>query len=188
VIIDICLIISRIIVSGVFLLAGISKIRMPFSQLFNSVMGYDLLPEGLAKILAKGLPWLEVTVGGLFLFGAGRHITSIIGIGLLLIFSSAVIISLVRGKNNDCGCFGSLTPVQWRLIYRNLGLMGLLVFLYAMRSDRLSIDFLFNKQQSYQLPILGITILASIWIFIIFISLLLHYLTRQNSSVSKANS
>lgn len=90
--------------------------------------------------MANVFPWLEVLAGGLLLVGLWTHIAVLLGLGLLPMFSGAVAASLWRGKRQECGCFSSLTPVQWRLVYRNLGLMGFLLPVCAFRGGSWAMD------------------------------------------------
>ena len=121
----------RLVVGIIFLIAGVVKLKSGSSQFLSAIMGYELVPKYVATLLASFMPWLEVVIGGLLLLGLWSQFSAIVGATLLLIFSSGVAISLLRGKDNDCGCFRTVTPVQWRLIYRNLILIGLLIPVYA---------------------------------------------------------
>jgi uncharacterized membrane protein YphA (DoxX/SURF4 family) len=122
---------ARLLVGTVLLVAGLAKLRMPTHKFFQVVMGYSLVPRPVALVLAHGLPWVEITLGGLLLVGLWSHLVSLASIALLLIFSSGIALNLLRGKRNECGCFQSLTPVQWKLIFRNLLLVALLLSVYT---------------------------------------------------------
>lgn len=123
---------ARLLVGAVLLVAGLAKLRMPTQKFLQAVLGYDLVPRPVAPILAYGLPWVEIVLGGLLLVGLWSHLVSLASIALLLIFSSGITLNLLRGKRNECGCFQSLTPVQWKLIFRNLLLVVLLLSVYAL--------------------------------------------------------
>jgi uncharacterized membrane protein YphA (DoxX/SURF4 family) len=122
---------ARWMVGGVLLIAGLAKIRSGAGPFLKAILGYDLLPRPVAVILATVLPWLEVLAGGLLLAGLWTQIAALLGFALLLLFAAAVAVSLLRGKRHECGCFGSPAPVQWRLVYRNLGLTMLLLPIHA---------------------------------------------------------
>lgn len=185
--IDTVILISRVLVGGVFLIAGFAKLKSPSSQFLNAILGYALLPKPMAIVLARGLPWLEVVAGGLLITGLWIHFATALSVGLLLVFSSAVAISLLRGKDHACGCFHSLTPVQWRLVYRNIGLMGLLLPVYATSGGAWGVDTLLTVKTSiyFQLST-GLIALAAVWLITLSAGLLLQWLTRQNS-VKSAN-
>lgn len=124
-------ILARFLVGFVLLVAGLAKLKMPSNSFSQAIIEYKLIPRPIAILLAKVLPWAEVLVGGLLIFGFWSKIATIGGIVLLFIFSSAVTVNLLRGKNNDCGCFKSVKPIQWNLVSRNLVLIGLLIFVYV---------------------------------------------------------
>lgn len=186
--IDAGILLGRALVGGVFLLAGLAKLKAPSSRFLNALLGYDLLAKPVATILARGLPWLEIVTGSLLIVGLWTRIVALLGTGLLLVFSSAVAISLLRGRDQTCGCFHSLTPVQWQLVYRNVGLMGLLLPVYAFSGGRWAVDSWMTMQSSSPLWFsTGLGALIVVWLVILSATLLLQWLTRQNS-VKSANS
>lgn len=123
--------IGRLLVGGVFIASGVIKLKLPSSSFLASVLGYDLVPIEWAAVLARSLPWIEVGVGSMLLLGVREQEATLAGFAMLMAFTIAIEISLLRGKKQDCGCFGSRSVVQWRLAYRNLLLMALLVLAYA---------------------------------------------------------
>ena len=183
---DIIVLLARIVVGGVFLIVGFAKIKLPSNQFLNAILGYDLTPKLFATILARWLPWLEVTVGGLLLVGLLNHIGAISGFILLIIFSGVVISSLVRGKTNECGCSNSLTPVKWQLVYRNMGLMGLLLLIIAQNGGILALDRFFEIEPGAFFSNV-ISVLTIFWVGISFFSLFMHILMQHRASQS-ANS
>jgi uncharacterized membrane protein YphA (DoxX/SURF4 family) len=132
----------------------------------------------MALVMANVLPWLEVLVGGLIIVGLWTHIATFAGMALLTVFSGAVAISLLRGKDHGCGCFQSLTPVQWQLVYRNILLMGLLPPIYTLSSGTWSLDnWLSIRSADSNLLFAGTLTLA--WLVVLIAALLLQWLTRQ---------
>ena len=100
------LILFRIIVGFVFIYAGILKISDPagFSEAINN---YDLLPLSFVNFFAITLPWIEVVAGLFLLFGISVKENSFIISVMLVVFIFAIVISLGRGLNIECGCFGT---------------------------------------------------------------------------------
>lgn len=173
---------ARLLVGGLLLIAGLAKLKAHRSQLLNAILGYDLIPEWVAAVLTRGLPWVEVSVGGLLLVGLWSRLVAILGVGLLLIFSSAVTISLLRGKDNNCGCFGSPTSVQWRLVRRHRILMGLLVPVYILSGGSWALDNWLGLQADWNFQhSVGLVVLVAVWLFMLIASLLLEQLTRQKT-------
>ena len=87
----------RIVISFVFIYAGIEKISDP-EAFAISIANYRLLPISL--------PWIELVAGILMLFGIAVKENSTIIFSMLTIFTITIIISLFRGLSIDCGCFG----------------------------------------------------------------------------------
>jgi uncharacterized membrane protein YphA (DoxX/SURF4 family) len=96
----------RVIVGFVFIYTGILKISDPagFSDAINN---YDLLPLSFVNFFAITLPWIELVAGLFLLFGISVKESSFIISVMLVVFILAIIISLGRGLNIDCGCFGT---------------------------------------------------------------------------------
>ena len=96
----------RIILSLVFIFAGLEKIASP-AAFSESIVNYKLFPVFLINISAITIPWIEVISGVLLLLGISIKENAVIITSLLIIFTAAVIISIFRGLNIDCGCFGT---------------------------------------------------------------------------------
>lgn len=95
----------RIVISFVFIYAGIEKISDP-EAFAISIANYRLLPIETINIFAITLPWIELVAGILMLFGIAVKENSTIIFSMLTIFTIAIIVSLFRGLSIDCGCFG----------------------------------------------------------------------------------
>lgn len=109
------LLLFRLFVGFIFIYAGIEKISDP-SAFSTAIYNYKLLPISLVNFLAITLPWIELTAGLLLLFGVYvKENSSIISI-LLVIFFIAIAISLARGLNIECGCFGTSSGSKIGLI------------------------------------------------------------------------
>ena len=105
----------RIIVGFVFIYAGILKISDPagFSDAINN---YDLLPLSFVNFFAITLPWIEVVAGLLLLFGISVKENSLIISVMLVVFIFVIAISLGRGLNIECGCFGTSSGTKVGII------------------------------------------------------------------------
>jgi uncharacterized membrane protein YphA (DoxX/SURF4 family) len=180
--------IARAIVGGIFIIVGLAKIKEPSSNFLNAILGYDLLPKFLAKIIAKLLPWFEVGMGACLFLGILSQFAAAISILLLLIFSCAITISLLRGKKHSCGCSNSLLPIQWWLVYRNLGLIGLSIFTLALKGGKWSIDALFAFQNLVlRMDDHFITTLLIIWVIGIGLAVSLQFLHRSKLKNNPSN-
>ena len=173
---------GRFLSAGTLLIAGIAKVRSGQNSFLSAILGFDLVPEGFAKLLSRWLPWLEILTGSFLLVGFMSQEAALVAFGLYLVFSLVIAISLVRGRDNDCGCFGKLTPVQWRLVYRNVFLMGLLLPVYAYHGGALAIDGLADTGANQPIPLLSNDLrpLMLIWGIALMVVVLIQGLIRLN--------
>lgn len=100
--------ISALILGGVFIWASIDKIAHPH-QFAYIIHNYKLLPDIFVHFAAISMPWAEMIAGLCVVSGLFRRAGSTILGGLLLIFSIAISINLIRGLKFDCGCFTTVT-------------------------------------------------------------------------------
>jgi uncharacterized membrane protein YphA (DoxX/SURF4 family) len=134
------LIIARLFLGFVFVFAAITKISDAegFSQ---AIYNYKLLPLAFINFLAIILPWIELCAGVLLIFGVSVRENSAIFFSLLLIFIIAIAISLFRGLDISCGCFGTTGGQRVGLlkILENIGLLIISLILIKFDSKFLSI-------------------------------------------------
>jgi hypothetical protein len=115
------------LLGGLFLTSGGLKLMDP--QAFGkAILNYRLVGESLAWLSALWIPWMEVTGAlGLFFAKWRRSALWLLGI-LIVVFEVILLITLFRGLDIDCGCFGtkSATSVSFALM-RNIIILGGLV-------------------------------------------------------------
>lgn len=119
----------RLLVGGVFIYAGYVKIIDP-SGFAKNIYQYQLLPNNqLVNLTALLLPWLEVVCGlALIIAPRLRRGASVWIIGMLMVFTAAVIISLARGLDISCGCLSTdpdAAKIGWKKVAENIGLIVL---------------------------------------------------------------
>src|SRR5438552_2684331 len=96
----------RIVLGGVLIFAAYSKLRQPWLLFAMSIDSYQILPEWAVLSVARTLPWLELVLGVLLVFGVWpRYITALTA-ALFTLFFAAMIAAYSRGLGIDCGCFG----------------------------------------------------------------------------------
>jgi len=138
------LLLSRIILGFIFIYAGMEKISAPeeFARVINN---YKLLPYSFINIAAIILPWIEVTAGILLIFGISVNENAFIISTLLGIFIIAIAVSLFRGLNIDCGCFGTSggTKIGIQKLLENFLLVILGIQLIYFGGGKIS----FNKEK-----------------------------------------
>lgn len=126
----------RFVVGGVFIWAGLLKILDPleFSQ---NIANYHVFSRDLSFLTALVLPWLEVLCGILVIFGIFRPASSFLLSGLLGVFLILITVTIFRGLDVDCGCFGSIgRHVDYRLLLTDIVLLYLTlnIFVSSLRS------------------------------------------------------
>ena len=99
--------IVRLILGLMFLVAGVMKITDPVG-FFSDLLSYRVaFPEIFLRMVAVGLPWLEVITGlGLILNFWPETIRPIVAVPCL-IFVLMLGQAVIRGIDLNCGCFGS---------------------------------------------------------------------------------
>jgi uncharacterized membrane protein YphA (DoxX/SURF4 family) len=134
------LIISRVILASVFIIAGIEKISdlTLFSVKINN---YKVFPLWTISFIVVTLPWIELINGILLLYGIKkREISALFGL-LLFSFIILIFITILRGIDIDCGCFGTIDSVKvgYVKIYENifLFLLSLHIFFFDDKANEI---------------------------------------------------
>lgn len=136
---------ARLVLGGVFLVAGALKVIDPQSSV-AAVRAYRLLPSSLTTIVGWGLPFAEIALGVLLLIGVATRAVAAASAVLLVVFIAAVASAAARGLSIDCGCFGGggdVAPGQTAYgieIVRDVGLLLLAVWLVWQPRSRLTLD------------------------------------------------
>lgn len=95
----------RILLGFVFIYAGAEKISDP-AGFSTSIANYRLLPIFMINFFAITMPWIELAAGFMLIFGISVKENAAIINAMLLVFIIAIGISLIRGLDIDCGCYG----------------------------------------------------------------------------------
>lgn len=123
----------RILLAFVFIYAAVLKIADP-SDFSQAIANYKILPDSFVNIFAIILPWIEISAGLLLLFGVAVKENSGIISGMLIVFIVAIVVSLVRGLNINCGCFGTVegNEIGFAKLLQNIGLLivGIILIIY----------------------------------------------------------
>ncbi|MEY3890282.1 MAG: hypothetical protein RLY62_464 [Actinomycetota bacterium] len=136
---------ARLILGGVLIVAGALKVGN-LQKSAMAVRAYEMLPIWLANLFGYVLPWIEIGIGSLLVVGALVKINGLLGALIMLAFIIAIAQAWARGLSIDCGCFGgggSIDPEDTKYlseIIRDIGLLGLGVFLYFYPKGRFALD------------------------------------------------
>ncbi len=95
----------RLCLAAVFGISGAIKAGDPNGTQI-AVRAYSLLPDGLIRPVALGLPWFELALALLLLVGLATRLTAILAALTLVAFIAGVLSAAARGLSIDCGCFG----------------------------------------------------------------------------------
>ena len=71
------LLVGRVLLAGIFLAAGILKLREPWPTFAASIYTFKVLPDDWLEPLARTVPWFEVVLGAAVLSGVRLKWTSL---------------------------------------------------------------------------------------------------------------
>ncbi len=135
---------ARLILGIIFFLASVDKIIHP-AAFARMIYNYQVLPDGLINLAATFLPWVEILLGILLIFGVWLPGTVVFSNLLLLTFFGALVFNVARGLDVHCGCFSTNTEgdpnTTWYLIRDSAFLIlgGYLLFKVIL-GDRVSVN------------------------------------------------
>lgn len=136
----------RIVVGGIFLIAGLAKIS-DSARFLLSLREFQLFPSTIERFLAVYLPWLEFVLGFFIMTGLLYRTASILLAVLSGIFTLAIISVMARGIVVDCGCFGLMADIlkipdaaDIKAVVRNLIFIGMCVYVAAAKKSAFSLE------------------------------------------------
>ena len=130
---------ARLVLAGVFLVAAAPKLADP-AAFALAIANFRVFPDALVNALAVTVPALELT-GAVALLTPWRRGGALLLGGLLLAFTVLLAVSLARGLDLDCGCFGAdpgqqTAPIGPLQLLRNAGLLVLTALILAPKRVR----------------------------------------------------
>jgi uncharacterized membrane protein YphA (DoxX/SURF4 family) len=139
---------SRFVLGFIFVYAGAEKISDP-AGFADSIYNYKIFPFFAINTLTIIIPWIEVVSGLLLIFGIAIKENALIINIFLIGFIVLITVSLFRGLNIDCGCFGTeggdTIGIQKIVEDVLLLLLGIQIFLFP--SEELTLNSFFLKQE-----------------------------------------
>jgi len=108
----------RLLLGGVFIYSGYVKATATL-QFAVAITGYRIVPEQYVFYIAEYLPWAEIALGLILLSGLKIRWSSIAAAGLMLFFIGLLSVTLYRGIDTNCGCFGFGDRITWRTVLRD---------------------------------------------------------------------
>lgn len=140
-IIDYALLIIRLLISGFYILAGITKL-LELKGFIQIVHRFEILPERMVPYFSIILPTLELFFGLCLFFGLYHRWTIKFLIILVNVFIIVITVTMIRGISVNCGCFGGLFDdvIGLETLIRDFFLLGLLVLLMTQKKLLLVIN------------------------------------------------
>ncbi len=128
------LLLIRLVLGGVFIYSGFSKLITPIENFMAVIEGYQFLKPPFIWPVAFFLPWLELIFGTFLLTGfLTRWSAAFLGLfsaTFITLLSRSLILKL---PVTECGCFGagiSLGPQQALMLDLGLFLMALCLIFF----------------------------------------------------------
>lgn len=170
----------RLLLAAVFGVAGVAKL-LDYEGTRKSLVNFGL-PEFLSRPSGLLLPLAEL-ICAIALIPDHWAMWGAYGIALLLVvFILGISITLAQGRRPDCHCFGQLhsTPVSWKTLVRNFGLLALagLVLWKNQETTRAQVVAQLTRLSTFQSVTLAVVAALAI-VAVLELWFLLHVL-RQN--------
>jgi uncharacterized membrane protein YphA (DoxX/SURF4 family) len=125
----------RLVVGGAFFAAGILKVGDPL-EFAQNIKNFRVVSPELSFLAAIVLPWIEILCGALLITGIFRRPSAFLASLLLSGFIILVGVTMARGIDTDCGCFGSLShKVDWGLLVQDALLLWMSLNVLFARSE-----------------------------------------------------
>jgi len=124
----------RVYIGGVFIYASMYKIGYPV-EFAQNIASYQIVPFWAVNLLAIVMPWTELICGILLVVGLRSKSAVAIIAGMLLLFTLAILLSLLRSIPIGCGCFHSMEePMSWTTLLRDLIWLAMAIHIYRFDS------------------------------------------------------
>jgi hypothetical protein len=115
----------------VFAVAGLAKL-IDRASVRDAARAFGV-PGPLVAPVATALPFAELGVAVALVISASAVAGAIAALVLLGTFITGITISLARGRQPDCRCFGQVhsAPVGWKTLIRNVAFAAAAIFVVA---------------------------------------------------------
>ncbi len=139
---------GRLLLAVVFIWAAWHKILEP-GEFALTIATYQILPLSVINLQAIALPWVEILTACLLIFGLWTRESALVTVGMNIMFIVAIVITISRGDEILCGCFASAEAghqIGWDLVFRDLGLMLVGLYVAWIGPRWVALDQLLNKR------------------------------------------
>jgi uncharacterized membrane protein YphA (DoxX/SURF4 family) len=147
--------IGRLLLGGIFLYAGYSKIFLPNTNLWpffilkfsitmnishfaDQVAAFKMLPTWGVQFVANTLPFTEVILGLFLLIGWRLRIWAPLLTVIMLAFFGVVLRAYLLHMDINCGCFATPEPIGLRKVLEDaaLSVLALLMTVFVFMEAR----------------------------------------------------
>ncbi|PMC36385.1 hypothetical protein CJ195_16490 [Bacillus sp. UMB0899] len=99
------------------------------------IAAYKIIPNKFVSPFFIFTMLLHLLVTIIFLSRIYLSIGTLIAISLIIIYTIAIIVNLIRKEKIDCGCLGILGDhiISWKLVFRNLIIIFLIYLSYYLQ-------------------------------------------------------
>lgn len=124
---------------GILLLySSYQKILHPWEFSFD-IENYRIIGEGLSRVAAVWIPYLELVIGLFLISGIWLKETVLMNFLLMFIFFTLVIQAYFRGLDINCGCFhpGGDGTINFGKIIENTIFLGFSIILLLLHEKKI---------------------------------------------------
>ncbi len=141
--------IFRILIGAIFLISGFEKLTSPYQNFLFIIQSYDIVPDNLALITAKVLPWIELLTGLFLIIGLWIKEATFASMLMFAAFITVVGQAMVRKLPiDDCGCFGEMVTLPLYAVFAmdvTLLVFSILLYLNYTKALQFSLDRQFER-------------------------------------------
>lgn len=133
--------IARLLLATAFIVSGLAKLTDPKGTR-QSLIDFQLA-TGLAATLSFALPFTEFVIAIALVPTSSSMWGALAALTFLFVVTSAVGVTLARGRRPACHCFGQLdsTPIGWKTLLRNAAFAGIAALIWWQgRTEPLSAE------------------------------------------------
>lgn len=112
--------VPRLLVAVIFVYAGLGKVADP-AKFAKEIRNYNMAPVEWTNLLAAAIPAVELTAAGLLVLGLWRREARILLSLMLIGFTAAKSLMLLKGIDIECGC----VPPDSKLAFLFKGATGI---------------------------------------------------------------
>lgn len=134
----------RFVIFLIFFSSGIEKIK-EIEKHEGAVADFKILPSKVVPLFSRIDPVLEIIISVCIFFSLFLKINIFLGLIILIIYTTAIVINLLRGRYKiSCGCGGVVGThnLSWWLVSRNFLIISILMLLLTRDNVLFSLDAL----------------------------------------------